>query len=322
MFVISTLNINGINNVNKQYQLIDFMKNNYIDILLLQEHNIRVHDAINKELDDFCHISINYAISSKGGTAILINRKVPFTIIREEKSADSRIISMRLKIYDQIIHIINVYAHSGNEKNVDRENLFQNELIYYLRNSLHNTFIGGDWNCVLSERDTTSDNFVISKALLNTVRNLNLRDAWHLKNRQVEYTYVRQNYGSRIDRVYVRDLANCINNIKVIHVSFSDHSCVQTELNLSEIPKKGRGYWKMNTSLLDNEEIKEKFKKEWVKMTSVKNRYNNLNEWWELYVKKEIKKFFIREGRREMAKKYGLIEYLEFCSIGLYNEVN
>ena len=322
MIVISTLNINGLNNNNKQLQLIDFMKKNFIDILLLQEHNIRDPNAVNKDLDDFCYISLNCAVCSKGGTAILINKKLPFVVLSEEKSADSRIISMKIKIYDQLIHLINVYAHSGKEKTPEREIFFQNEFTYYLRNSLENTFIGGDWNCVLSDRDTTSDNIVFSKALLNTVRNLNLRDAWHLKHRQIEFTYVRNNYGSRIDRVYVKDMANCISNIKVTHVNFSDHSCVQTSLNLPDIPKKGKGYWKMNTSLLDKEGVKEKFKKEWVKMGSVKNRYDNLNEWWDLYAKKEIKKFFVKEGKKEMAMKYGLIEYLEFALNELYNNIN
>ena len=256
LFNISTLNINGLNNVNKQAQLIEFMKHNFIDILMIQEHNIRDSVVISKELENFCYISMNNAICSKGGTAILVNRKLPFVILSEEKSADSRIISLKIKIHDKAIHLINVYAHSGNEKNVERENLFRNELIYYLRNSLQNTFLGGDWNCVLSDRDTTSDNIVFSKALLNTVRNLNLKDAWHLKNRHVEYTYVRNNYGSRIDRFYVKDLADSIINIKVTHVNFSDHSCVQMEVTIPDIPRIGRGFWKMNVSLFENEYIK------------------------------------------------------------------
>ena len=251
MLKISTLNINGLNSVKKQDQLINFMKNNYIDVLMIQEHNIRDPVVISKELDNFCFISMNNAVCSKGGTAILINRKLPFTILNEEKSADSRIISLRVKVHGQFIQLINVYAHSGNEKNIERENLFKNELIYYLRNSLQNTIIGGDWNCVLSERDTTSDNIVFSKALLNTVRNLNLKDAWHIKHRQVEYTYVRNNYGSRIDRMYLKDLANNIVNIKVIHVNFSDHSCVHMEITIPDIPRIGIGFWKMNLSLLD-----------------------------------------------------------------------
>ena len=170
MFVISTLNINGLSNVRKQSQLVNFMSYNSIDILLLQEHNLRDASAISKELKDFCYISLNNAICLKGGTAILINKRIPFKVLSEEKSADSRIISLKIKVYDQFIHLLNIYAHSGTQFNEERENLFKNEILYYLRNSLQCTFIGGDWNCVLSDRDSTSNHFSVSKALLNTVR--------------------------------------------------------------------------------------------------------------------------------------------------------
>ena len=146
---INSLNINGLNNKDKQLMLIDFMKYNKTDILLVQEHNIRDINVLSDELNNFCHISINPAICSRGGTAILINKKLPFTVVNVEKSADSRILSMKIKLYSQFLHLVNVYAHSGNKKTVEREELFSNDLIYYLRNSLQNTYIGGDWNCVL-----------------------------------------------------------------------------------------------------------------------------------------------------------------------------
>ena len=321
MFVICTININGLNNRNKQQQVINFMKYHRIDILLIQEHNIRDIDAIGNNLSDFCHISLNLAICHKGGTAILINKSLPFKVLSEEKSADSRIISMKLKIYNQFIHIVNVYAHSGN-RTVERDNLFTNELVYYLRNSLQSTFIGGDWNCILSQRDTNSDNIGVSKALLNTVRTLNLKDVWFLKHKHIEYTFVRTNFGSRIDRAYVKDLSKYVSNVKTIHVNFSDHSCLYTEFKLPDIPQKGKYYWKMNVSLLDDIEIKNRFKIEWERLCFDKNRFKNINDWWDLYVKKEIKSFFIIEGKQIMERKYGLIQYLEYCLNKLYNKVN
>lgn len=311
-----------MNKVSKQKQIIDFIKYNNVDILLIQEHNIRGPGVICKELNEFCFVSINYANCLKGGTAILINRKLPFVVLSDEKSGDSRIISMKIKIYDQMLHLINIYAHSGKEKTIDRDNLFKNELLYYLRNNLQNTLIGGDWNCVLSERDTSSDEVTVSKSLLNTVRTLNLKDAWHLKHKHVEYTYVRNNYGTRIDRFYVKDMAKFVTNIKTIHVNFSDHSCVSIEINLPDIPQQGWGYWKLNTTLLKNVDIKERFKTEWEKMVLVKARYRSINEWWDVYVKKQIKFFFKKEGKNEMEKKYGLIKYLEYSLNKLYNEIN
>ena len=56
--------------------LINHMEYNKIDIMLLQEHNIREIGKINKELNDKYQIIINLAIHHKGGTAILLNRKL------------------------------------------------------------------------------------------------------------------------------------------------------------------------------------------------------------------------------------------------------
>ena len=272
MFVFFTLNINGLNGRNKQLQVINFMKYYNIDILLIQEHNIRNMSAISEDLNDFCYICINLAICLKGGTAIFINRKLPFNIINEELSADSRIISLKLKLYDQIIHIVNVYAHSGN-RGTERDNLFNNDLIYYLRNNLQNTFVGGDWNCVLSERDKNSENVVISKSLMNLVRTLNLKDIWFLKHRHTEYTYVRNNFGSRIDRAYVNGLSSYIVNVKHVNINFSDHSGLYVELNLPNLPNIGKSYWKMNVSLLKDENIKDNFKLKWIGICLNKDKF-------------------------------------------------
>ena len=319
-FTTSTLNINGLNCRDKQLQLIDFMFQNRIDILLLQEHNIRNDNVICKELDDKYIVILNLAISHKGGTAILINRKSPIKLLNSEKSSDSRIISIKVKIYEEMLHIINVYAHAGNAK--DREKLFNEDLMYYLRNNLQNTIIGGDFNCVLSERDTSSQNANISKALLNTIRTLRFKDMWHVKNNDIKYTYVRNNFGTRIDRLYSKDLCNYVTWIDVVNVHFSDHSCVKAVIKMPNLPKVGPFYWKLNTSLLELPDIESKFKEEWGKIKSAQNRYANINTWWDSHAKPQIKKFFIKIGREEKQKKYGLLNLLEYSLNRLYNEVN
>ena len=174
------MNINGLNNKMKQLQLIDFMKYNRISILLVQEHNIRNKNVISPELNDFCEIILNPSIAHKGGTAILIDRRISFNIFHVEKSANSRIISLKLCVHDQSIHLLNVYAHSSNVK--EREELFNNELIYYLRNNLDNTIIGGDWNCILSQRDTESTHANFSQALWNLKKHLKLNDIWFIEH--------------------------------------------------------------------------------------------------------------------------------------------
>ena len=146
------------------------------------------------------------------------------------------------------------------------------------------------------------------KVLLNNFNGLDLKDVWWLSNKSVEYTFVRQDYGSRLDRIYVKNLSKYVRNVKINHVNFSDHSCIQMEIHIPNTPKIGKFYWKLNVSLLDNTNIKELFIKEWEKLKlSVKN-YNNLNDWWEKCAKKGIKNFFIKQGKIENQKKYGMLK--------------
>ncbi|CAL4118372.1 unnamed protein product, partial [Meganyctiphanes norvegica] len=179
-----------------------------------------------------------------------------------------------------------------------------------------------DWNCIISDRDCETKKVHVSKALLNLIRQLRCKDAWFVKNNTIEYTYVRNNYGSRIDRIYVKNLANYINDIKTVHVNFSDHSGILMTLQLPTEIKIGKYYWKMNVSLLDNKIIKDKFRIEWVRITNAIVNYDTINDWWEMHAKYQIKYFFIDIGKEENQKKYGMLEYLELKLNRLYNNLN
>ena len=144
-------------------------------------------------------------------------------------SADSRIISANIEIYNNSLHFINIYAPSGS-RNSDRDKFFSEDLVYYLGNNLDFSIIGGDFNCITSVRDSSSKSTHLSKVLLNNFKGLNLKDVWWICNKNVENTYVRQDYGSRLDRFYSKNLSNSVKNVKVNHVNFSDHSCIQMEL--------------------------------------------------------------------------------------------
>ena len=48
---------------------------------MIQEHNLRDNNLICPELLDICDIYINLAINQKGGTAILINKRLNYNVI-------------------------------------------------------------------------------------------------------------------------------------------------------------------------------------------------------------------------------------------------
>ena len=74
-------------------------------------------------------------------------------IDKVEMSPDSRIISIVCTIHGIKMQLINVYAHSGNSMNAARDELFEKDLVYYLRHNIPNSYMSGDWNCILNNRD-------------------------------------------------------------------------------------------------------------------------------------------------------------------------
>ena len=176
---IASLNINGLNVTDKQRSLIIFLQYNKIQILLIQEHNIRNKNVICQELHDLYYVNLNLAIAHKGGTAILIDKRLDFRIRNNEMSADSRIISMSIQLYEKPLYLVNIYAPSGS-RNSDRENFFKENLTYYLRNNLDNSVIGGYFNCITSARDSISNSTHVCKILLDNFRKLNSKDVWFI----------------------------------------------------------------------------------------------------------------------------------------------
>ena len=318
---IATLNINGINLESKQKLLHQFIIQHKIHVLFIQEHNIKEDNKINFLKDNYL-VFLNKTVNAKGGTMILIDKSLECKIDKVEMSPDSRIISIVCTIHGIKMQLVNVYAHSGTSMNAARDELFEKDLVYYLRHNIPNSYMSGDWNCILSNRDVSRPGAVqISKSLTKLIRDARFSDVWHIHNRNIEYTYIRENYGSRIDRIYCTN-RDSIKGSNVTHVSLSDHSAVLVDISLDSKIKRGKYYWKLNVALLDDDEVCHIFELFWIYIRNKINNFESINHWWEYYAKKKIKTFFILEGKRVNSEKYGLINQLEYRLIKMYDNLN
>ena len=320
---IATLNINGMNEKKKQQLLLDYLRSEKITCCLIQEHNLKCQSAIYDIISDNYDIFFNASIKLKGGTMILLDKSIKYSVIGLEMSHDSRIISLKINIESQYLHILNVYAPSGTQYQNEREDLFRNEILYYLRNNLSNTVWGGDFNCIIRKTDVSNKNSTLkSIALENTIKHLKLTDAWFVKHDKPIYTYFRENYGSRLDRFYVGDLRESIFNISVKNVCFSDHASVILSLSLNKLGLRGRYYWKLNTSLLNIDEVHENFYQFWLRIKRMINSYQNICDWWEHCAKPNIKAFFIKQGKIINEFKLGKIKYFEIKLKAICNAIH
>ena len=319
-----TLNINGLNCKKKQKLFFDFIIKNNIHFVNLQEHNLKNSNALSEIFYEHFHVILNESLNLKGGTAILIDKcRINSKIVKIEKSSDSRITSVKLTVDEKKLHILNIYAPSGSKFHQDRENVFKYDILYYLRNNLSNTILCGDFNCITHIQDKSRNGTCpISKNLKTMLYNLNIKDIWNIHHNHVEFTYFRENYGSRIDRIYAADFKENIVNIYVQPISFSDHHGVFIEINLKCSVQLGNFYWKLNTKLLQSENIDEDFNIVWNNLCNIKNKYTNINEWWENAAKPGIRKKFQLKGRDESRLKQGLLKYLEIKLRNLYSNMH
>ena len=185
------------------------------------------------------------------------------------------------------MQLINIYAHSGNAKNLERDELFERDLMFYLRYNIANSYVAGDWNCIINNRDVSNPGSIqVSKVLLKVMRDARFCDAWHIHNRIIKCTYVRTNYGSRIDRVYCSN-RDSIKGSEVIHASFSDHSSIVVNIVLDSKVKLSKYYWNLNVNLMQDEEVCENFKTYWSEIKSKIDEFENINCWWEFYAKRK-----------------------------------
>ena len=308
---IATLNINGINENTKQIKLVEYLKQNSINIAAIQEHNIKLISKL-EYLNKYYHILINNSILLKGGTLILLDRRLPISIGRVYLHPTSRICTVHITLFDVKLYIVNVYAPSGKQKEKEREHFFSNELTRLLVTNTDNLILTGDWNSVLLKRDTTNlQNTSLSKSLKNIVTSFKFKDIYADTRFEPEFTYYKNNYAARLDRIYLHKLFDCISDVKTISASFSDHLCVCVSLNISPQIKIGKPMWKMNTSLLTVQLIKHNFKTLWAHLQNKKRLYHSSSLWWEELVKPNIKKYFAIQGKEVNDFKYGMLNYLE-----------
>ena len=149
---------------------------NNIEIALIQEHNVKSLNSL-EYLAKFYKIFLNPTICIKGGTAIMITKKLDVAIENVYLHPSSRLLKVDMKIQDKGFHIFCVYAHSGSNHNKEREEFFEQEVLPLLQNISNKVIIGGDWNCIISNKDSSNpDNSNFSNALKNIVNCLTLKD--------------------------------------------------------------------------------------------------------------------------------------------------
>jgi endonuclease/exonuclease/phosphatase family metal-dependent hydrolase len=105
------------------------------------------------------------------GTAIV--RRDEIQLVKNSKLQSGRAIAAKFRE----VRIINIYAPSGTARRQEREQFYNSELAYLLRDAPENIILCGDFNCILKKTNSTGT-YYYSQALVELVRGFKLQDSW------------------------------------------------------------------------------------------------------------------------------------------------
>lgn len=255
-----SLNVRGLSNKQKRLQVFTWLKKQDKSIYMLQETHLLGQniDRIKQEWNGKCFLSGKN--SNSEGVAFLLNPNSNIQTINVVELIPGRLITLEIKVNKRDYTIINIYG-----PNKDDPTLFNILNNYIEQNNEKDIIIGGDFNTVIEPTlDKKNGKQITHKKcrnILNEIMNkYSLKDPWRCKNPdKLKYTWhsnTKPHIHCRLDYFLISD--NLINNVKkcIIQPAFkTDHSAVYLELN-SDLIKHGPGYFKMNNTILLDEEYK------------------------------------------------------------------
>ena len=159
--------------------------------------------------------------------------------------------------------LINIYAPNKDIDTVD----FLNNLRMILHNENldeeDNIILGGDFNCLINPvLDKKGDILLPRKSVVATIDwlcdDLDLVDIWRVKNPTTKSFTWSQNSPMilcRLDYWLIsNNLQDLVTTTEIIPAIKTDHSAISLEFRNSDKDIKGPGFWKMNCSLLEDED--------------------------------------------------------------------
>jgi exonuclease III len=212
---------------------------------------------------------------NRKGTAILAKEGIPITDIKRIPSGRG------MAAMFNGTRIINIYGPSGAENKNEREMFYNNDLTYPLPTKHTYMILAGDFNCILANTDSTGTNNY-SRALANIVHGFDLIDTWDVTTERRIYTQYTSTGAFRIDRTYVtRNILSKKQGVETIASAFTDHFAVVLRIAIdTSLTVRGRGYWRMNVSLLSDTIFHSTVQTQWAKWKTHMKFYPNSVMWW------------------------------------------
>ena len=255
---VITCNVNGLADVKKRRQIFRYLHEQQVDIVFMQEtHSTPAKEKMLKA-EWGGRILFDHGNNKARGCCIMFDRNLDLRVQKVEKSKEGRFIIAQIKINNKDMVLTNIYA-----PNTDDPEFFIKVLAKLESYEEDFKLIGGDLNLWL-DKDNDVKSLKVHVQETNSARLMNefleendWVDVWRVFNSdKTEYTWRRRNpiIFSRLDYfIAPQSVLDRILDCEICPGLLSDHSFVKLQIGLFD-HMKGPGYWKLNTSLLENKD--------------------------------------------------------------------
>lgn len=174
-------NVKGMNNPIKRSKVFSHLKRLDTDIVFLQETHLRNRDhfRLRRPWLDIFHSNFD---SKSRGVAILVNKRVNFSVSKTITDKNGRFLIVAGALYCNPILLVNIYAPNYDDPNFT-DRLFGN--LPFL--NTHILILGGDLNCVIdSSLDRSNPRSLTQSSMSQSISDFMVKnglvDPWRFSN--------------------------------------------------------------------------------------------------------------------------------------------
>ena len=233
------------------------------DIIFLQETHSTKEVEIQWKNEWGAKIYMSHGSSNSRGVAVLMKKGVGVTVHFEIIDPQGRFIVLKVEFNDNIYVLINVYAPNKDKDIVTFLEALRTTLQIENLDAEENLIVGGDFNCPINPiLDKKGGSLLPGKSVVASIscfqEDLDLVDIWRTKNpvtRSFTWSQNSPNIFCRLDYWLIsNNLQDLVISTSIIPTIKTDHSAVFVEFGTRDGQMKGSGLWKMNCSILDDED--------------------------------------------------------------------
>ena len=318
---ICSVNVRGLADYKKRKDMFMWLRRQKANIFCLQDTHCdqKKKDMWQNEWGGTCLFSGKS--SNSRGVAILFNNNFQFEINEVREDGDGNFLGLNMTVHSYQITLISLYGPSRDNPEFYKKTI--TETIQYLDTG--NIILCGDWNLVQHQLLDTygylhENNLHARQEVQNLTQLFDMIDPWRLTNPlKKQFTWRNDNktkFGRLDFFIISANMYQYVTEINILPGYRTDHSLIIMKLKLINI-EKGRGFWKFNTSLLENTHYINKVKST---IKSAVQKYSNTateNQtnvddtlMWEM-IKMEIRKMtitFSSELKKKLNSKEKFIE--------------